>query len=365
MAHLVEHMLFKGTKSRSSTHIIQRAEEVGAELNAYTTKEETFIYAALPCDYWQRIFLLLADVVLNSRFPSEELIKEKTVIIDEINSYRDSPSELIYDEFENILFAGTPLGHSILGNERSVKRISATMGRRFMDEYYRPSNMLFFIKGQVDEERLVELAEQVFGCFPNELPLISKPDVSQKPPVVKQIRTRRNTYQEHVLMGSSTFSMHSEKRIPLGLLLNILGGPGMNSRLNMALREKKGWVYNVEASYNAYSDAGMYSIYFASARENVQKAMRSIEEEMLKLVEQQLPERDLFAAKRQVKGQLLIAEDSRESVALNFAKSLLHYDRYDDMQTVLSRIDAITAEQIQQIAAETLRPELMTRLIYC
>ncbi|MDY6122230.1 MAG: pitrilysin family protein [Porphyromonas sp.] len=365
MAHLVEHMLFKGTYSRNSTHIIQRAEEVGAELNAYTTKEETFIYAALPQPYWQRIFLLLSDVVLNSRFPQDELDKEKTVIIDEINSYRDNPSELIYDEFENLLFAHTPLGHSILGSERSVNHISTAMSMRFMREHYKPSNMLFFVKGNVDEPRLIELAERVFGGFPVTPPSVCLPSPMLIPSRPQTVRHRRDTYQQHVMIGCSTHSMHSKERIPLSLLLNILGGPGMNSRLNMSLRERHGLVYNVEATYNAYSDTGILTVYFASAHKHVDQATELVYKEMKQLAETPLSEAQLSAAKRQAKGQLLIADDGRENVALSFAKSLLHYGKFDGMDTVLSRIDAVTAEQIRQIAAETLIPDRMSRLIYC
>lgn len=363
LAHLVEHMLFKGTYRRSSTNIINRAEEVGAELNAYTTKEETFIYAALPSQYWKRIFNLLADVVLHSRFPEEELEKEKVVIIDEINSYKDSPCELIYDEFENMLFKKTPLGHNILGSEQSVRRISSRMGRNFMKKYYRPDNMIFFLSGDVDEQELIRLAEETFQGIDCSEPIEHSPIVSEHyTPTLK--RKRKDTYQYHVLMGNTAYSMHQPERIGLSLLLNILGGPGMNSKLNMALRERNGLVYNVESVYTAYSDGGMLSIYYACARENAEKARTLVEEELRKLIDSPIGEDELMSAKRQVKGQLLIAEDSRENATLSFAKSILHYGKQDSLDSILKRIDNLKSSDLQDLARKKLQPSDMTTLIY-
>lgn len=363
LAHLVEHMLFKGTSKRTSTHIINRAEEVGAELNAYTTKEETFIYAALPCQYWKRIFRLLSDIVLNSRFPEEELSKEKTVIIDEINSYKDSPSEFIYDEFENMIFDKTPLGHNILGSERSINHISAKMARDFMRKYYRPDNMIFFINGDINETELIKLANQIFGNTHPEDPISHIPiDEHCYTPTHK--RRRRDTYQYHVMMGSRAYSMHQPERIGLSLLLNILGGPGMNSKLNMALREHNGLVYNVESSYTAYSDGGMLAIYYACARENAEKAEHLVKQEFDKLIAHPISEEELLAAKRQVKGQLMIAEDSRENATLSFAKSILHYGKQDSLERVLQRIDSLTAKDLHSLATAKLKMEDMTTLTY-
>ncbi len=370
IAHFVEHMLFKGTKSHNSLQIIRRMEEVGAELNAFTEKEATFVYSILPQQHFRRAFNLLADIVRNSYFPEEELKKEKEVIIDEINSYRDSPSELIFDEFENILFKSHPLGHNILGSEGSVSNISSAMGRRFMDEHYRADKMIFFVQGKIDFLELVEQAEYHFdkncttpisNCSIGGSGSLEIPKRIEFP---MQVRRRRNTYQRHLLIGTYAYSMHDKRRTTLTLLNNILGGPAMNSRLNLSLRENNGLVYNVESNYIPYSDTGLLNIYLGTAPRNVEKAIGLVHEELDKLCQTKLSENELIKAKRQLKGQLCVSSDSRESCFIALGKSIMNYGKYDSQETIFKRIDQICSEEIQAVAQDLLCPDKLLTLTY-
>lgn len=362
LAHLTEHMLFKGTALRNSLQIIQRMEEVGAELNAYTEKESTYVYSIFPKVHFNRASNLLFDLVHHSRFPEEELSKEKTVIIDEINSYRDNPSDLIFDEFENILFRNHPLGHNILGTEASVSRTTGQMGRNFLKKHYRPDNMLFFISGEADLSGW-SLSPADQNSFKREA--LSEPYAGNRDRLPRTVRRHKDTYQHHILMGGYAYSLHDERRIPLSLLNNILGGPGMNSRLNLSLREKHGYVYNVESNYTPFSDTGVFNIYLGCAPRHADAAVSLVRAELHRLIDTPLTPSELEAAKRQFKGQLIVAADNKESTFLTLGKSILLYGRYDPLSVIFQRIDAITSEQLRQVAAEVLDPDSMLTLIYC
>lgn len=363
LAHFVEHMLFKGTQMRSSRHIIQRIEEVGAELNAYTTKEETFVYASFAREHLNRVLVLLIDMVQNSSFPEEELEKEKTVIIDEIDSYADSPADLIFDEVENKLFHNTPLGHSILGTKASVARATKKSCQRFFKRYYRSDNMLFFLRGNVRYDDIESLLNYTFGThLPTEALPIRKPVIL--PPIIPHTVHKRNTFQHHVAMVFPAYSLHQSERIPLSLLVNLLGGPGMNSRLNMSLRERHGLVYTIEASYTAWSDAGMVSIYYGGSKKQFGRAMSLVEAELELLMTKEIGEEELRSAKRQLKGQILLSADSRDSSTLAFARSIFHHGRYDSLEEISKRIDAITSDKMLSIAGEIFAPERRVQLIY-
>ena len=301
LAHFVEHMIFKGTEKRKSWHILNRMENVGGELNAYTTKEETFVYSIFMEEHFRRAFELLSDLVFHSQFPEQEIEKEVDVILDEINSYEDSPSELIFDEFENLLFDGHALGHNILGDEQSLLGFGSESGKSFMRRFYAPENMVFFSMGRIPFKKIVQMAESTLS------------DIDQA----------------HVLIGGRAYSMHDEKRLPLFLLNNLLGGPGMNNRLNVSLREKNGLVYNVESNVTSYTDTGLASIYFGTDPKNKEKAIRLVYKELAKLREVKLTATQLAAAKKQVIGQLGVSGDNREGLFLGLGKSFLHYNRYD------------------------------------
>ncbi|MDR0843644.1 MAG: insulinase family protein [Tannerella sp.] len=362
LAHFVEHMLFKGTRKRKAWHILNRMEYIGGELNAYTSKEETFVYSVFMEEYYERAIELMTDIVAHSRFPAHEIEKERAVILDEIQSYKDSPSDLIFDEFENLLFDGHPLGHHILGNKRSLFSFGSESGLSFVNRYYTAENMVFFSTGRTDFKRILRLAEKYLSDIPAKAPANHR----EKPPLIqpRQLRKKKNIHQTHVLIGGKSYDMHDEKRVPLFLLNNILGGQGMNSLLNVALREKNGLVYTIESNVTSYTDTGICSVYFGTDPKNKDKAFRLVEKELSRLREKKLSDTRLSMAKKQAIGQLVLSSDHKEGLFLSLGKSFLHYDRYDSLTEVFQKIEAVTAEQLQEIANEIFAPELLFGLIY-
>lgn len=362
LAHFVEHMIFKGTEKRKSWHILNRMENVGGELNAYTTKEETFVYSIFMEEHFRRAFELLSDLVFHSQFPEQEIEKEVDVILDEINSYEDSPSELIFDEFENLLFDGHALGHNILGNEQSLLGFGSESGKSFMRRFYAPENMVFFSMGRIPFKKIVQMAESTLSDIAFPLAARNRTAPGELLPVSRQIH--KDTHQAHVLIGGRAYSMHDEKRLPLFLLNNLLGGPGMNNRLNVSLREKNGLVYNVESNVTSYTDTGLASIYFGTDPKNKEKAIRLVYKELAKLREVKLTATQLAAAKKQVIGQLGVSGDNREGLFLGLGKSFLHYNRYDTLPEVFAKVEKLTAGEIREVANEIFAPERLFSLIF-
>lgn len=362
LAHFVEHMLFKGTEKRKAFHILNRMENVGGELNAYTTKEETFVYSVFMEEHYARAFELMADLMFNSRFPEQEIEKEVDVIIDEINSYEDSPSELIFDEFENQLFDGHALGHNILGDEKSLLTFNSASGISFMQRFYAPENMVFFSMGRTDFRKILKWVEGTLSCI--SFPVAPRNRVAPGviPPVLRQVH--KETHQTHVLIGGRAYSMHDEKRLPLFLLNNILGGPGMNNRLNVSLREKHGLVYNVESNVTSYTDTGLASIYFGTDPKNRTKAIQLVYKELEKFRDVKLSASQLAAAKKQVIGQLGVSGDNKEGLFLGLGKSFLHYNRYENLPEVFAKVEKLTAEEILEVANEVFAPEDLFTLVY-
>ena len=359
LAHFVEHMIFKGTEKRKSWHILNR---VGGELNAYTTKEETFVYSIFMEEHFRRAFELLSDLVFHSQFPEQEIEKEVDVILDEINSYEDSPSELIFDEFENLLFDGHALGHNILGDEQSLLGFGSESGKSFMRRFYAPENMVFFSMGRIPFKKIVQMAESTLSDIAFPLAARNRTAPGELLPVSRQIH--KDTHQAHVLIGGRAYSMHDEKRLPLFLLNNLLGGPGMNNRLNVSLREKNGLVYNVESNVTSYTDTGLASIYFGTDPKNKEKAIRLVYKELAKLREVKLTATQLAAAKKQVIGQLGVSGDNREGLFLGLGKSFLHYNRYDTLPEVFAKVEKLTAGEIREVANEIFAPERLFSLIF-
>lgn len=362
LAHFVEHMVFKGTEKRKAWHILNRMENVGGELNAYTTKEETFIYSIFMEEHYDRAFELLTDLIFNSRFPEQEIEKEVDVILDEINSYEDSPSELIFDEFENILFEGHALGHNILGEEKSLLSFNSESGLSFMRRFYAPENMVYFSMGRTDFRKIIKRAEAAFEGIA--FPMASRSRVAPGLLVPHAVQTHKETHQAHVLIGSRAYSMHDDKRISLFLLNNLLGGPGMNSRLNVSLREKHGLVYNVESNVTSYTDTGLASIYFGTDPKNQDKALVLVHKELAKLRDVKLSATQLAAAKKQVIGQLGVSGDNKEGLFLGLGKSFLHYNRYDSLPEVFAKVESLTSEDIRDVANEIYAPDNLFSLIY-
>lgn len=362
LAHFVEHMLFKGTRKRKSWHILNRMENVGGELNAYTTKEETFVYSVFMEEHYNRAFELLTDLVFSSQFPMSEIEKEVDVIMDEINSYKDSPSELIYDEFENHLFNGHTLGHNILGDEESLLSFNSSSGQSFIQRFYIPSNMVFFSMGRKPFHKIIQMAEAALSDF--SFPAFSH---TRKAPESIAVFTHKeilNNHQTHVLIGGKAYDMYNSKRVPLFLLNNIIGGPGMNNRLNVSLREKNGLVYTVDSGITNYTDTGMVSIYFGTDPKNAKKAFSLVYKELRKLRDTKLTETQLAAAKKQMIGQLSVSGDNKEGLFLGLGKSFLHHNRYDSLSEAIEKIQKITAEQLLEVANEVFAEENLSTLIY-
>ena len=362
LAHFVEHTLFKGTTHRKAWHILNRMEAVGGELNAYTTKEETFLYSIFMEKDFERAFELLTDLAFHATFPQAEIEKEVEVILDEIESYNDSPSELIFDEFEHLLFARHPLGRMILGDKRALQTFTSESGRSFPRRFYAPRNMLFFSMGRNNFEQIVQMGEKLLAD--TDFPMAERKRKRPKQLEAKEVHKYKDTHQAHVLIGGQAYDLFDPERVPLFLLNNLLGGPGMNSLLNVLLRERNGLVYNVEGNVSHYTDAGMATIYFGCAPKNKDKAIELVRQQLAEMRQQPLSASRLSQAKKQAIGQIGVASDNRENLFLGFGKSLLHYDRYDSMEQVVARIQQITADDIQRVANEVYTPERLSTLIY-
>lgn len=362
MAHFVEHLLFKGTKKRHAWHILNRMEHVGGDLNAYTNKEETIVYSAFLAEHFPRAVELLSDIVFHSTFPQHEIDKEVEVIIDEIQSYEDSPSELIFDDFEELLFPNHPLGRNILGKPDLLHQFKSEDALRFTSRYYRPENMIFFVQGNVDFKRVVRLVEKSTADLISNIGTYTRkhPDIY----IPQNLTLHRDTHQAHVMIGSRGYDAHNEKRTALYLLNNILGGPGMNSRLNVSLRERSGLVYNVEANLTSYTDTGVFCIYFGTEHDDVDRCMRLVKKELKKLCDKPLSIAQLAAAKKQIIGQIGVARDNAESTALGMAKTFLHYNKMDDPQEVFQRIEALTSKELWEVSNEMFAENQLSTLIY-
>lgn len=408
LAHFCEHVTFKGTERRKAWHILNCLESVGGDLNAYTNKEGTVYYSAILKEHIARAVDLLTDIVFHSVYPQAEIDKEVEVICDEIESYNDSPAELIYDEFENIIFKGSPLDHNILGTAEQVRSFKTEDALRFTRKLYRPDNAIFFAYGDIDFKKLVKLirkaladddsgklaenaANSVGKLAEEKLPQISqitqisgdensitteKSVSSVKsvgpenyPSVGKEIAgqtivMQKNTHQAHVMIGTRAYDVNDSRRMPLYLLNNMLGGPGMNAKLNLALREHNGLVYTVESTMVAYGDTGIWSIYFGCDEHDVKRCLRLVRKELDKFMQKPLSEAQLKAAKKQIKGQVGVACDNRENFALDFGKSFLHYGWEKNVDRLYEQVDEITAEQIQAVAQELFDKDRLTTLIF-
>ena len=388
LAHFCEHVTFKGTERRKAWHILNCLESVGGDLNAYTNKEGTVYYSAILKEHIARAVDLLTDIVFHSVYPQAEIDKEVEVICDEIESYNDSPAELIYDEFENIIFKGSPLGHNILGTAEQVRSFKTEDALRFTRKLYRPDNAIFFAYGDIDfkklvrllkksflsEERRVKSEETTFGDRRERQ--FNSPEAQAQFNIQhstfntqhsfegQTIVMQKNTHQAHVMIGTRAYDVNDDRRMPLYLLNNMLGGPGMNAKLNLALREHNGLVYTVESTMVAYGDTGIWSIYFGCDEHDVKRCLRLVRKELDKFMLKPLSEAQLKAAKKQIKGQIGVACDNRENFALDFGKSFLHYGWEKNVDRLYEQVDEITAEQIQAVAKELFDKDRLTTLIF-
>ena len=414
LAHFCEHVTFKGTERRKAWHILNCLESVGGDLNAYTNKEGTVYYSAILKEHIARAVDLLSDIVFHSVYPQTEIDKEVEVICDEIESYNDSPAELIYDEFENILFKGSPLGHNILGTAEQVRAFKTEDALRFTQKLYRPDNAIFFAYGDIDFKKLVKLIQKALGECPKGRELACSADcksaetpteerIAEETPTEERIAEEtptgetpteemeagdanhkvqsskfnvqskvagqtivmlKNTHQAHVMIGTRAYDVNDDRRMPLYLLNNMLGGPGMNAKLNLALREHNGLVYTVESTMVSYGDTGTWSIYFGCDEHDVKRCLRLVRKELDKFMQKPLSEAQLKAAKKQIKGQIGVACDNRENFALDFGKSFLHYGWEKNVDRLYEQVDEITAAQIQAVAQELFDKDRLTTLIF-
>ena len=414
LAHFCEHVTFKGTERRKAWHILNCLESVGGDLNAYTNKEGTVYYSAILKEHIARAVDLLSDIVFHSVYPQAEIDKEVEVICDEIESYNDSPAELIYDEFENILFKGSPLGHNILGTAEQVRAFKTEDALRFTQKLYRPDNAIFFAYGNIDFKKLVKLIQKALGECPKGRELACSADcksaetpteerIAEETPTEERIAEEtptgetpteemeagdanhkvqsskfnvqskvagqtivmlKNTHQAHVMIGTRAYDVNDDRRMPLYLLNNMLGGPGMNAKLNLALREHNGLVYTVESTMVAYGDTGTWSIYFGCDEHDVKRCLRLVRKELDKFMQKPLSDAQLKAAKKQIKGQIGVACDNRENFALDFGKSFLHYGWEKNVDRLYEQVDEITAAQIQAVAQELFDKDRLTTLIF-
>ncbi len=362
MAHFIEHVIFKGTKKRKTWHILSRLDDVGGELNAYTAKEETCVYATFLIQDFERALELLHDISFHSIFPEKEIKKEKEVIIDEINSYKDNPADLIMDDFEELVFNDGPMGHNILGTPDTIKDFDKNDILNFMANNYHTDQMVLCTVGNIKPEKLRILSEKYFGKEPANLRMIKRPPLEPYQP--SQVTKTLDTFQSHLIVGNIAYDLESPKRLGLSLLNNLLGGPGMNSRLNMALREKNGIAYNIESLYTPYWRTGVFSLYFGTDKENINKSLRIVKRELSMLRNKKLGIMQLHKAGRQLKGQVTISAENRENLMLNIGKSYLLYNKVDSLTEIYDKIDRITNSHLLDIANEIFDEAQLSYLIY-
>ena len=364
MAHFTEHMLFKGTQKRRPHHILNRMEDVGGELNAFTSKEETAIYTIFYEEYLERSMELLADIIFNSQFSETQLERERIVILDEINSYLDTPSALIYDDFEQVVFNSHDLGKPILGTPQSLMNITSEAMKAYVERQFKPEKMVFFSVGKTPFSKVMKKAENHFNIHTTATTAEPKARIAPPETTVESIAMEKDTHQTHYIIGRKTCDMFHPDRATLYLLNSILGGLGMNSRLNNSLREKNGLVYTVESTHSLYSDSGLFTIYFGCDPNNTKRCVSLIHKEFQKLKQTPLTPHQLSKAKKQLKGELGIAFENKENMALDMAKSFLHFNRYITLEEVSEQIEHVTANQIQSLANELLSIDEFSSLHY-
>ena len=362
IAHFIEHMLFKGTTKRKAYHILSRLEDVGGELNAYTTKEEIAVHASFMKEHYERAIEIISDITFNSIYPSREIEKEKEVVIEEINSYKDNPAELIFDDFEEQIFLHQPIGRNILGTFETVRSFSQKDIFSFISNNYDTSQMVFCSVGNISDEKIIRLFNRYFSEIPSSTitPKTLKPWYYEPSSVVRKM----GTWQNHCIIGNVAYDLKDKRRMGMFLLNNILGGQGLNSRLNLSLREKNGFAYNVESSYNPYCDTGVFSIYFGTDSHNLDKSISIAESELHKLRTVKLGTIQLGKAKNQIKGYLARGYENHESLMLSLGKSLLVFNKIESIEDVCEKIDNVTSSEILETANEIFDRTKLSTLIF-
>jgi len=360
LAHFIEHLLFKGTTRRKAYHILSRIEDVGGELNAYTGKEDTTLYASFLVPHYGRSMELLFDIIQNARFPEREIPKEKEVILDEIDSYRDSPSELIFDEFDALLFGDHPLGRNILGTEESVPRFTRAQVLDFVHRNYRPERAVLSSVGGISAKQFERLAMKYAAPWEAQGP---PPSRLPAPPIIARTEHRAlDIHQCHLVMGGTGLDAHHADLPALVLVNNLLGGPAMNSRLNLHIRERHGIAYQIESFLNPYSDTGIWGIYAGTDEEAMDRCQRLILQELKQLREVRLGSLQFSKAKTQLLGQMALAQESNANLMTALGKSLLTFNRVDTFSEMVTKIDAVTPAQMQDVAQRVFDPSQISAL---
>ncbi len=362
MAHFIEHAIFKGTKKRKAYHILSRLDDVGGEINAYTTKEETTIHTSFLKNDYERAIELISDITFNSTFPGKEITREKEVIIEEINSYKDDPAELIFDEFEELIFKNQPLGKNILGNPKDLRRFTKKDIESFIAKNYHTDEMVFCSVGDISFAKVKKLSQKYFGQIEPNPRTKDRNRIESYIPETKIVK--KKTHQTHCVIGNIAYNSHDKRKVIMTLLDNMLGGPGLNSRLSLLLREKHGLAYHVESNYSPYTDIGVFSVYFGTDKENFIKCMKLIKKEFQSLRTKKLGEVQLKKAKRQLFGQIAISSENNASLMLGMGKSFLLFNKVDDLEEIKKKIEAITIDDIQEVANEVLDIDKMSMLVY-
>ncbi|MCO5268627.1 MAG: insulinase family protein [Brumimicrobium sp.] len=362
LAHFLEHSFFKGTTHRKTFHVLSRLDSVGGELNAYTTKEEICVYGSFTDNHFVRAVELLSDILFNSVFPIKEIEKEKAVIIDEINSYLDSPSEKIFDDFEMYLYPNHPLGHNILGSVESVESFTKDDLHNYLERFLFPDNMVISFVGNLKLDFVLKQLNHFFGAFKKKssLPKIGLPNDS-KP---FHIELAESNYQSHIMLGGKAPSYFDPDRTAFALITNVLGGPALNSRLVLGIREKYGYTYNIESSYNAFEETGYWNVYAGTDPKYQKKTIQLIEKEIALFMNEVFSDTQLKKVKEQIKGQLALSMDNNVNVMLNLAKNLLVYNQLDTLSDTYQKIDSISGKDIQRVSQIYFPKEKQSDLIF-
>lgn len=362
IAHFWEHMAFKGTKKRKAYHIINRLDSLGGELNAYTTREKICFYASLLDNHLEKAVELLADITFNSTFPTTQIERERMVILEEMSMYQDTPEDAIQDDFDEQLFHDHPLGKNILGTNETVRTFQQADFQHFLQKNLNTEKIILSSVGNYPAKKLIRLAEKYLHDIPHKNHTAKRNFFSGYVP--SNVTLKKPIMQAHVAMGKPSYGLKDEKRIPFFLLINILGGPSMNSRLNMSLREKHGFVYGVDANYTPYYETGQLGIYFATDPKNLQKSLKLIRKELDLMKKKPMGHLQLHRAKQQLKGQLAMSEENNNSMMLMMAKSILDLNRIPDIGELFRKIDATTAEQLMELARENFQEDQLSQLTY-
>ncbi len=362
LAHFWEHMAFKGTKKRKAFHILNRLESVGGELNAYTTKEKICFYASVLFKHFESALELLTDITFDSIFPEKQIERERKVILEEMAMYLDNPEDAIQDDFDSVIFPDHPLGYNILGTQESIRSFLKDDFQKFINENINTEKIVFSCVGNISFTKVVKLTQKYLTDIPSFSATKQRKPFIKYIPQIKQVE--RPLSQAQCAIGRTAYSIHDEDRFTFFTLINILGGPGLNSRLNMALREKYGYVYSIDASFTSYTDSGLFAIYFGTEPRQLERSIKLTLKELRNLKENALGSVQLHRAKEQIMGQLAMAEENNTSLMLMMGKSILDCERIQSLEEIFTQIKQINSSDLLKTANEMFDPDTLSYLTF-